>query len=121
MPYGNYLHAANYDVIIFTGFDTYEFEPGGDGAATTRRLIYEFNQPGKLVAAICRGQQVLAEHGELAGKRVAFCKYVDSAKYGQSKSDGTGNVAADGQIVTAAAAEDAWDFVAKIVEKLDSK
>jgi eukaryotic-like serine/threonine-protein kinase len=120
VPYGNNLSAENYDFIIFTGYETYEFTPGGDGVDTTRRLINEFQQDGKLVTAICRGQQVLAEHGALKGKQVARCQYVDPSAYGADQQFG-GQVAADGRIVTAAADRNAQEFVTKIVEVLAGK
>ncbi len=118
VPYGDNLRAADYDFIIFTGYDTVEFAPGGAGAATTCRLLDEFNREGKLVTAICRGQQVLAEHGELKGKTVAKCNYVDAYELTQPFGN---DVEADGQVVTAARDENAWDFVAKIIRTLDAR
>jgi putative intracellular protease/amidase len=118
-PYGDNLRAADYDVIIFTGFDTAEFEPGGIAEATTRRLIGEFQQEGKLLAAICRGQRVLAAHGELQGKAAAYCKYVDHPQYAEANTTNAGVEVAD-RIVTAAADANAPEFVARIAEILSA-
>jgi putative intracellular protease/amidase len=112
--------AADYDAIIFTGFNTDEFTARGITFKDARRLIDEFKSNGKLVTAICRGQQVLALHGELKGKKVAPYAYVDPKAYGPNQEFG-GKVEPDGQVITAGAAEDAWDFVAKIVEALNAR
>jgi serine/threonine-protein kinase len=118
VPYGDNLLATDYDFIVFTGYETFEFAPGGTAAITTRRLLDEFKKDGKLVTAICRGQQILAEHGELKGKTVARCIYVDA--YERIQPFGN-DVEADGQVVTAAADKDARDFVAKIIQTLDAR
>jgi eukaryotic-like serine/threonine-protein kinase len=66
------ISAQDYDAIIFTGANTGEFhqEP-------TERLVSEFVNNGKLITAICYGQEVLAHHKLLRpGVRVANSSYM---------------------------------------------
>jgi serine/threonine protein kinase/putative intracellular protease/amidase len=52
------ISALDYDAIIFCGANTESFpkEP-------TKRLLRDFVDNGKLITAICKGQEVLAYHG----------------------------------------------------------
>ncbi len=52
------ISALDYDAIIFCGANTAEFQRDA-----TARLIRDFADRGKLVTAICKGQEVLSHHG----------------------------------------------------------
>lgn len=111
--------AANeYDGIVFIGYDTTEFSPGGAAGADTRRLLNEFQLQKKIVASLCAGQRVLAQHGALRGKRVAPCVSVKSEEIlyeGGTRTEE--NVVTDGLVVTASDAEHAAEFL-QAIEKI---
>jgi serine/threonine protein kinase len=111
--------AADYDAIIFTGYETDEFT-SGPNAAHARRLIADLKARGKPITAICRGQQVLAELGELNGKHVAACEYVDAYAAGGALVESPG-VRTDGGVITASADKDATELIAQIVEHLTAE
>lgn len=112
-------NAADYDAIIFTGYDTDEFTSGPD-AAHARRLIANLKSRGKPIAAICRGQQVLAELGELQGKRVAACEYVDAYQTGGALVESPG-VRTDGGVITGSADKNAVELIDQIVKFLTAR
>lgn len=109
------VRAEDYDAIIFIGYDTGEFLPGGAAGADAARLINEFQLQKKVVASLCAGQRVLAQHGALRGKQVAPCASVklDEITYeGGTLTDRA--VVADGLVVTASDAKDAPQFLQAI-------
>lgn len=66
------ISAQDYDAIIFAGANTGEFHYD-----STAQLVSEFVNSGKLVTAICYGQEVLAHHKLLKpGVRVANSSYM---------------------------------------------
>lgn len=98
----NEVKADDYDGIITIGYETGEFLPGGPGGDETRRLLNEFQRQKKIVASLCAGQRILAQHRALQGKRVSACKHLSSGEIevekGTTSSD---DVVTDGRLVTA--------------------
>jgi putative intracellular protease/amidase len=109
--------AKDYDGIIFIGYETGEFLPGGSAGEQTKRLIHEFQREKKIVASLCAGQRVLAQQGAVNGKRVAKCQSVkeDEIFYGGGTRT-EGPVEIDGQLVTASHADHATEFLTAIAE-----
>jgi putative intracellular protease/amidase len=113
---GSQLNASDFDAILFLGYDTSEFGPGGAAASETARLLAEFQRDGKTIAALCAGQRALLENGVVRGKRIAPCRYVERADVAaQGAMVGERNVERDGQIVTAASDADAPALIAAIL------
>ncbi len=117
------LDAGQFGAIIFVGYDTSEYHPGPGLGDRVGRIIDDFRDRGRLVTAICTGQRVLAAHGELRDKQVAYANYTEQA--GAYKNCGAklvqSRVERDGQIITAAADIDAKAFVAEIVAALNGQ
>lgn len=110
-----HLAANDYDGIVFIGYDTTEFSPGGSAGPDIRRLLNDFQLQKKVVSSLCAGQRVLAQHGALRGKRVAPCVSVkpDEIRY-EGGTQTAENVVSDGLVVTASEAEYAAEFLAAI-------
>jgi serine/threonine protein kinase len=102
IPLDASLKADDYDGIVFIGYETGEFAPNGVGGDDTGRLIRDFQRQKKVVASLCAGQRLLAQHGALQGKRVSACQYVtaDEVRYGGGTT-ASEEVTADGSLVTA--------------------
>ncbi|MBR9682204.1 MAG: DJ-1/PfpI family protein [Candidatus Aenigmarchaeota archaeon] len=108
------INSADYDAIVFIG---------GSGASVyfestqAHRLAREFNEAGKIVAAICIAPSILANAGLLAGKKAtAYPSQRDNINaFGQY----TGSVIeVEGNIVTANGPEAVTVFGDKLVEML---
>ena len=67
------IAAANYDAIVFAGANYKVFQTDA-----TKQLLADFSRQGKFITAICRGQEVLADHGYLGkGDMVARNRYLE--------------------------------------------
>jgi len=87
----------DFDAIIFAGADTTEFQ-----TESTANLIRQFNgTPGKLITAICKGQEVLAFHGYFReGTKVAESEYLQ-VQYDDYKCSAINQPAVrDGNLIT---------------------
>jgi len=84
------------------------------------KLVKEFHQKGKILAAICHGPQVLISAGIIKGKRVTAYRAVmdDLINAGALFEDVPAVV--DGNIITGRVPDDLPDFCQKIIEKLSS-
>ncbi len=116
------LASEPYDGMVFIGYSTEEFQPGGVGGADTARLIKEFQMDKKILGSVCAGQRVLAQHGALGGKQVtpAVSVHSDEIKYGGA-SRTKDNVVMDGNVVTAAEARFAGRFMSAITSAIAKK
>lgn len=113
---GQELRSDDYDAVIFVGADTSEYLPGGQAGSEARRLIADFQARGKIVASLCAGQRVLADHGALYGKRVAACEFVTPQMIAAAGGTAEGErVVRDGAVVTASRDVDAADLLATIL------
>lgn len=116
---GPEVRAADYDAIVFIGYGSREFLPGGAAGDDAKRLLNEFQMQKKIVASLCAGQRILAQLGALRGKRVAPCESVrpDEIKVeGGVRTDS--QVVSDGLVITAASPQDAREFVQAIRKSL---
>jgi serine/threonine protein kinase/putative intracellular protease/amidase len=110
--------SADYGAIIFAGFATAEFEPGGAAGRDTARLIQDFQKNGRIVASICAGQRALDRNRLLADRPVATCpalKNNGESIAGVWKDE---QVVEDGQFITAGTADDALEFIRHIAAHL---
>lgn len=106
-------------------FDSYDgvVIPGGMPGATNLRdndgvikLVKEFNQKEKIVAAICAGPIVLERADILAGKNItSYPGFEEELKYSNYKEN---IVVQDGNIITARGPATAVYFALKILENL---
>lgn len=124
-----------YAAIAFCGKGTMDYFPNPMApnakepphSTAVKAVLENMTNAGKPIGAICFGQPVLAGHGLLKGKRVAFHKPtedilraggpalnagIDSSKFG---------VAVDGKLVTASGPENAVEFAEKLLEVLYAK
>ena len=83
---------------------------------TVNRVIKEFAQDGKLVAAICAAPSVLGNAGLLEGKTATCYPGVEGKLTGANFV--TDSVAKDGNIITSRGLGTAIDFAAEIVDYL---
>lgn len=108
---------ASYDGIVLPG--------GMPGTThlmedeTVNRVIKEFAQDGKLVAAICAAPSVLGNAGLLEGKTATCYPGVEGKLTGANFV--TNSVAKDGNIITSRGLGTAIDFAAEIVAYLLDK
>lgn len=108
---------ASYDGIVLPG--------GMPGTThlmedeTVNRVIKEFAQDGKLVAAICAAPSVLGNAGLLEGKSATCYPGVEGKLTGANFV--TNSVAKDGNIITSRGLGTAIDFAAEIVAYLLDK
>ena len=86
---------------------------------TVNRVIKEFAQDGKLVAAICAAPSVLGNAGLLEGKTATCYPGVEGKLTGANFV--TNSVAKDGNIITSRGLGTAIDFAAEIVAYLNGK
>ena len=108
------INSADYDAIVFVG---------GSGASIyftstqAHNLAREFNEAGKVVAAICIAPSILANAGILAGKRATA--YPSERDNINAVGQFTGALLeTDGNIITANGPDAASAFGDKIVEML---
>ncbi|QQY79588.1 4-methyl-5(b-hydroxyethyl)-thiazole monophosphate biosynthesis [Keratinibaculum paraultunense] len=100
--------------------------PGGIPGATNLRddervikLVKEFNEEGKIIAAICAGPIVLQRAGIIKGKKVtSYPGFEEDLKESIYKED---LVVQDGNIITARGPAVAVCFAMKLVENLIGK
>ena len=108
---------ASYDGIVLPG--------GMPGTThlmedeTVNRVIKEFAQDGKLVAAICAAPSVLGNAGLFEGKTATCYPGVEGKLTGANFV--TNSVAKDGNIITSRGLGTAIDFAAEIVAYLNGK
>lgn len=102
------VHAKDYQAIIFIGYETREFQPGGVAGEETKRLLSDFQRQRKVVASLCTGQRILAQQGALRGKKVSPCAEVRPDEITVAGGERTTqSVQADAGLVTASEAKDA--------------
>ncbi|MBC7855079.1 MAG: protein kinase [Pirellulaceae bacterium] len=67
------ISASDYDAIIFAGANSAEFP-----TPATKQLLADFHRDKKFITAICKGQEVLANHGYFEkGDMVARNRYLE--------------------------------------------
>ena len=110
------IKAADFDAIILPGG-----QPGADNINADNKvaeLLYEFNEAGKLICAICAAPYILAEKGLLNGKKATcFPSYAEAL--GESYIEQ--KVVEDGNIITSRGPATAPDFTFKLVDRLAGK
>ena len=116
------IKVSEYEAVILAGGERAIKYLDND---EVRSLLNEFNQRGKLVAAICISPMILAEAGLLRGKEATVWSS-DMNKSAVKKISGKGaryidrSVVADGKIITANGPEAAKEFGKQIVINLKS-
>ena len=93
--------------------------PGTENLAAHGGLcdkIKEFNEKGRLIAAICAAPMVLGGLGLLEGRKATI--YPGMEKFLKSASHGEGRVVTDGNIITSMAPGTAMEFGLALVERL---
>lgn len=108
---------ASYDGIVLPGGMPGTIHLMED--ETVNRVIKEFAQDGKLVAAICAAPSVLGNAGLLEGKSATCYPGVEGKLTGANFV--TDSVAKDGNIITSRGLGTAIDFAAEIVAYLLDK
>ncbi|HEY4160194.1 MAG TPA: DJ-1 family glyoxalase III [Polyangiaceae bacterium] len=111
------------DAARVQDFDALVLPGGMPGAATLRdeprvqRVVREFSEQGKLVAAICAAPIALEAAGVLRGKQATSYpgNPLPSARYSEE------SVVEDGPVITSRAAGTAFAFALRLVERLVSK
>jgi serine/threonine-protein kinase len=111
---------TRYAAVVFCGQNAVEYITGA-GAASAKALIRKMTEAGKPVAAICRGQAVLAQHGALAGKRVAANQMTRNFFPNATTLWVNKGVEADGKLVTAANPENAAEFAETLLDVIHAK
>ena len=81
-----------------------------------KELITEFNNSGKLIAAICAAPSVFGGMGILKGKKA--CSYPGFEKYLTGAQVEYNNVSYDGNIITSRGVGTAIDFASEIITYL---
>ena len=111
-----------FEEIDFDDFDMIVL-PGGmpgtenlKGHSGVRKVVEDFAENGKYVAAICAAPTILSELGLLKGKRATCYPSVEEEIQGALLTEAP--VMADGNIITGQAAGEASDFALKLVEVL---
>ena len=111
-----------FEEIDFDDFDMIVL-PGGmpgtenlKGHSGVRKVVEDFAENGKYVAAICAAPTILSELGLLKGKRATCYPSVEEEIQGALLTEAP--VMADGNIITGQAAGAASDFALKLVEVL---
>jgi serine/threonine-protein kinase len=117
MQLGPAVRAADFDAIMFIGYDAPEFFPQGVAGNETRRLLNEFQSQRKIVSSLCTGQLYLARHGQLRGKTVAKCETVEDQRIrGEGGNIANRAVVVDGHIITASHPTNAAELLVAIRE-----
>jgi serine/threonine-protein kinase len=97
------VRGEDYGAVIFAGYHTDDYHPGGAAGDQTSRLISELLEKKHIIASICVGQRVLDAHQLLDGKDVAYCQYIEKDFGGGGGNPKPEGVVKDGQIITAGA------------------
>ncbi len=111
-----------FEEIDFDDFDMIVLPGGMPGTANlkshpgVRKVVEDFAQNGKYVAAICAAPTILAELGLLKGKRVTCYPSVEEEIQGAILVGAP--VMIDGDIITGQAAGSATDFALKLIDAL---
>lgn len=108
------VRGGDYDLIVL---------PGGQPGTTNlcadvrvKRLLLEFNEAGKTIAAICAATTVLAEAGLIKGRRVtAYPSYRDKLNGGQYVDS---PVVSDGNLITSQGPGTAMGFALALVARM---
>jgi putative intracellular protease/amidase len=97
------VKAADYDALLFAGYNVREYTDDGPACQTVRRLIQEALDRGKVVGALCAGEAVLAAAGTLKGKRAAY-NHATYEKYPLAAGEWVGDrqepVVVSGKVIT---------------------
>ena len=109
------VDAFDFDAVIVPG--GWDFEKVQDGQSMVK-LVGEAYHAGRIVAAICRGPQLLELAGILAGKHIACCSEIESQLVAAGAQCINRAVVRDGNIITARKAADIPKFNKAIVEAL---
>ncbi|QDU30874.1 Serine/threonine-protein kinase PknB [Anatilimnocola aggregata] len=112
------VRARDYDALAFAGYSLGELTSPGEGRIQTERLIREFQQEDKPIAAICGGQNVLAafdlltSETHVAGGLTAELLPDFRACPAQREKSG---VVTSGKIITGKGADDGAAFARALV------
>jgi protease I len=116
------MDLSPYSAIVFCGKQSFEYTRTGPGTAAARAVIERMQKDGKVIAAICFGQAVLADHGYLKGRSAAFQMAVrDNCPNAGANWDYRRKVVTDGKLVTAAHSENADEFAETLLAVMREK
>lgn len=114
-----------FDEVNFVEFDMIVL-PGGMPGTTNleenngvRRVVKDFAEEGKMVAAICAAPTILGNLGLLKGKRITCYPTMETKIQGAVFTGSPATV--DGNIITGRGAGTAIDFSLKLIEQLMGK
>lgn len=113
------VNFAEFDMVVLPGG-----MPGTanlDQHAGIKRMVKDFAESGKYVAAICAAPSVLGGLGLLKGKRAACYPSVEDKLSGAGAVIMKTPVVLDGNIITSRGMGTAVDFALKLVEVLTGK
>lgn len=114
-----------FDEVNFVEFDMIVLPGGMPGTRNleehngVRRVVKDFIEEGKTVAAICAAPTILGNLGLLKGKRVTCYPTMETKIQGAVLTGAP--VTVDGNIITGRGAGTAIDFALKIIEQLMGK
>lgn len=109
------LQGSNYDALVLPGGPQYEALEKSTGV---QKLIQEFMDGNKVVAAICASPTILGRAGYLKGKSYTCFTSMNENFGGHFTGE---YVAVDGNLITGQSAAASIDFGFAIVEKLLGK
>ena len=112
------VRGEDYGAVIFAGYTTDEYHPGGSAGQQTSRLIREMREKGRIIASICVGQRVLDAHQLLDGRDVAHCHFLEKDFGGGRGNPKYQGVVEANQIITAGADSDGPDLAVRIASHL---
>lgn len=111
-----------FDEVNFVEFDMIVLPGGMPGTVNleehngVRRVVKDFAEEGKFVAAICAAPTILGNLGLLKGKRITCYPAMEMKIQGAVLTGAP--AAVDGNIITGRGAGTAIDFALKIIEQL---
>jgi putative intracellular protease/amidase len=116
------VNPADFAGVLFTGSDTAEFtdDPSSKSFNAVATILKEMESSGRVVGAICLGQQVLLKFGVLRGRTAAGCGRIGKPAYLAALSDplAPGRVHTDRRVVTAAGSYDSKEFAEEVLNEL---
>jgi len=127
------MDLTDYAAVVFCGVRTDEYiavvGPTGSSAAfAANRVIDKMLKGGKVVAAMCNGERILAMHFALKGKRASYSEAVVPKFLFLLKDDFRGPitwertpVVVDGKVVTASNHKDAEPFADALLKVLQGE
>jgi serine/threonine-protein kinase len=110
-----------YSAVIFCGGDNSEFTQSNEpGYQSVRDILNQMKSRDRVIAAICKGQEVLLQFGVLRGKRVSPApEFISKQTYEQAGIKPVFNpVVTDARVVTAGKPADAPAFAQAILDAI---